>query len=75
MIRSSIMPMLPARHYESEHTKFMRELMERRGELTEEQRKARQIWWDKDPRELASGREMAKSRVPMQPYVYQNEVK
>ena len=67
------MPMLPARHYESEHTKFMRELMERRSELSEEQRKARAIWWDKDPRELASGREMQKSRVPMKPYVYQNE--
>ena len=69
------MPMLPARHYESEHTKFMRELMERRGELDDEQRKGRAIWWDKDPRDLASEREMAKSRVPMQPYVYQNEVK
>ena len=66
--------MLPARHYESEHTKFMRELMEARRELTEEQRAARAIWWDKDPRELASDRERAKSRVPMQPYVYQNDV-
>ena len=36
MIRFRIMPMLPARHYESEYTKFMRELMDRRGELTEE---------------------------------------
>lgn len=67
------MPMLPARHYESEHTKFMRELMERRSELSEEQRKARAIWWDKDPRDLAYDREMQKSRVPMKPYVYQNE--
>jgi hypothetical protein len=69
------MPMLPARHYESEHTKFMRELMEKRRDLSEEQRAARAIWWDKDPRDLASDREMAKSRVPMKPYVYQNDVK
>jgi hypothetical protein len=68
------MPMLPARHYESEHTKFMRELMDKRRDLSEEQRTARAIWWDKDPRDLASDREMAKSRVPMKPYVYQNDV-
>ena len=67
------MPMLPARHYESEHTKFMRELMDKRRELPEQQREARAIWWDKDPRELAADDERAKARVPMKPYVYQNE--
>ena len=67
------MPMLPARHYESDHTRFMRELMEKRSDLPEQQREARAIWWDKDPRELASDSEMAKARVPMKPYVYQNE--
>ena len=64
------MPMLPARLYESEHTRFMRELMEKRRDLPEQQREARAIWWDKDPRELASGRDSAQSRVAMKPYVY-----
>ncbi len=51
------MPMLPARHYESEHTRFMRELMERRRDLPDQQREARAIWWDKDPLELAADSE------------------
>jgi hypothetical protein len=67
------MPMLPARHYESEHTRFLRELMAERSDLAELQREARAIWWDKDPAELAADRDRAKSRVPMKPYVYQNE--
>ena len=67
------MPMLPARHYESEHTKFMRELMEKRPELREQQRVARAIWWDKSPQDLTSGRTMAEGRVPQKPYVYQPE--
>jgi hypothetical protein len=67
------MPMLPARHYESEHTRFMRELMEQRRHLAEQQRVARAIWWDKDPRELAADSDRAKSRVPMKPYVYSGD--
>jgi hypothetical protein len=64
------MPMLPARHYESDHTRFMRELMEKRGHLQDQQREARAIWWDKDPRELDADRDRAKGKVPMKPYVY-----
>ena len=67
------MPMLPARHYESEHTRFMRELMDRRPALADQQRVARARWWDKDPRELAADRTRAEGRVPMKPYVYQPE--
>tara|TARA_B110000037_G_C16732247_1_gene347577 strand:+ start:124 stop:312 length:189 start_codon:yes stop_codon:yes gene_type:complete len=33
--------------YESEHTKFMRELLNKRPELVEKQKEARAIWWDK----------------------------
>lgn len=33
--------------YESEHTKFMRELFNKRPELVEKQKEARAIWWDK----------------------------
>jgi hypothetical protein len=67
------MPMLPARHYESPHTKFMRELMEKRPDLEGKQREARAIWWDKDPQELAEDRKRAEDRVPQKPYVYQTE--
>ena len=64
------MPMLPARDYESPHTKFMRELMDKRPEIKEQQRVARAIWWDKDPQDLAAGHSMAEGRVPQRPYVY-----
>jgi hypothetical protein len=67
------MPMLPARHYVSPHTKFMRELMEQRPELEQQQREGRAIWWDKDPKALAEDRARAEGRVPQKPYVYQNE--
>jgi len=33
--------------YESEHTKFMRELFNKNPELAEKQKEARAIWWDK----------------------------
>lgn len=68
------MPMLPSRHYESEHTKFVRELKEKRPDLEEKQREARAIWWDKDPRALAEGRGMAQGKVPPTPYAYQAEL-
>ena len=67
------MPMLPSRHYESDDTRFVRELMERRPDLPERQRAARATWWDKDPGELGEDREMAKGKVPQKPYVYQSE--
>jgi hypothetical protein len=35
--------------YESEHTKFIRELMARHPEIGEDQRKGRAIWWDRPP--------------------------
>ena len=38
--------------YESEHTKFMREWMDKHPEETQEQAKGRALWWDKPPRKL-----------------------
>ena len=38
--------MLPSRHYESEHTKFMRELMRQHPDWAKKQREARAIWWE-----------------------------
>jgi hypothetical protein len=62
--------MLPSRHYESEHTKFMRELLAQKPELAQKQREARSIWWDKPPRELAEERVMDQGRIAQSPYVY-----
>lgn len=65
--------MLPARHYVSEHTRFMRELMAQRPELAQQQQQGRALWWDKLPRDLSLQREMDEGRVPQAAYVYQNE--
>jgi Protein of unknown function (DUF3460) len=67
------MPMLPARHYVSEHTQFIRALIEKKPELTAKQREGRAIWWDKTPDSLGEEKQMDEGRVPMQPYVYQTE--
>ena len=58
------MPMLPSRHYESDHTRFMRELMAKKPALEEEQRKSRALWWDKRPEDLAARARMDEARVP-----------
>jgi hypothetical protein len=65
------MPMLPARHYESDHTRFIREMMEKKPHLEQEQRRSRAIWWDKRPQDLAERRKMDEARVPQPGYVYQ----
>ena len=65
--------MLPSRLYESEHTKFIRELMRQNPQLPEQQRQARAIWWDKTPRELSEEHAMDEGRVPQSPYVYSSE--
>jgi len=65
--------MLPSRHYESEITKFIRDLMQKNPELAQKQREARAIWWDKTPRELTEEHAMDQGRVPQSPYVYFGE--
>jgi hypothetical protein len=64
------MPFLPARHYVSDHTKFISELLERKPEIENQQRAGRKIWWDKLPSEVEAQREMNKGRVPQKGYVY-----
>jgi hypothetical protein len=44
--------------YESEHTKFMREWMEKHPEEKLEQQKGRALWWDKPPRPLEAMKEV-----------------
>lgn len=58
--------------YESEHTKFMREWMEKHPEQVEEQKKGRALWWDK-PQDLETQREYAVGRVAQKPYPYSTE--
>jgi hypothetical protein len=65
--------MLPARNYESAHTRFIRELMEKKPQLAQEQQKGRAIWWDKRPPDLADRRKMDEGRVAQPAYVYQTE--
>ena len=67
------MPMLPSRSYESEHTKFIRDLLIARPLVDEDRRKGRAIWWDKRPADLAQRREMDEGNVPQKGYVYSSE--
>jgi hypothetical protein len=65
--------MLPARHYVSDHTRFIDELRAKKPGLGEAQQQGRAIWWDKSPQDLALRREMDAGRVPQPAYVYQTE--
>lgn len=72
-IRTPTMPLLPSRLYVSEHTRFIRDLLEKKPEIEIEQRTGRRIWWDKPPSEVQARRQMDASRVPQKPYVYSTE--
>ena len=67
------MPMLPARHYESDHTRFIREMKAKQPQLEQEQQKSRALWWDKRPKDLAERNRMDEGRVPQAGYVYQGQ--
>lgn len=58
--------------YESDLTRFIRELKSKHPDLERRQQEARAIWWDKDldAEQLARWRE---SKVAQKPYVYQTE--
>ena len=55
--------------YESDITRFIKELKTTRPHLEDEQRKGRSIWWDK-PQDLDTSRRRAESRIAQRPYVY-----
>lgn len=59
-----------AANYESDITRFIRELKAKSPDIDRKQREGRAIFWDKtlDPDELRRWRE---STVDQQPYVYQ----
>lgn len=64
------MPLLPARHYVSDHTRFIRDLLDRKPEVETDQRVGRKIFWDKLPSDVEAQREMSQGRVPQKAYVY-----
>ena len=55
--------------YESEITRFIRELKQKNPGIAELQRKNRATWWDR-PQDLEVQRERAESDVPQPAYVY-----
>jgi len=55
--------------YESEHTKFMRELFEKNPRLPQDQKEARAIWWDKKL-DLDERKRFKEAGVPQKAYVY-----
>ena len=56
--------------YESEHTRFMREWLEKHPQELEEQRQGRALWWDKSPVDADAQRRLGEARVPQKPYYY-----
>lgn len=55
--------------YESEHTKFMREFLEKNPQVEEKRLAARGIWWDKQ-QNIEERKRFNESDEPMKPYVY-----
>jgi hypothetical protein len=60
--------------YESEITRFVREMKQRKPDLERKQREAREIWWDKTL-DLEEQKRFAQARVNMPAYVYQPKPK
>ena len=63
-----------ARPYESEITRFLRELKQANPTIEPGQREGRAIWWDKNI-DLDLDRRFQQSRVPQPAYVYQTKAR
>lgn len=61
--------------YESEHTKFIREWMEKNPQELQEQKDGRALWWDKGEQDLETSRRYSASKVPQKSYYYDIEGK
>jgi hypothetical protein len=59
-----------AKFYESEVTRMMRELIGQKPQIVQEQRKGRQMWWDKKL-DLEEQQRFRAARVGQKGYVYQ----
>ena len=55
--------------YESDATRFLKELLKKNPELAEQRLRLRATWWDK-PQDLEIVRERDESDVPQPAYVY-----
>ncbi len=60
--------------YESDHTKFIKELKASNPAIEEGQRAGRALLWDKAPISLTDQEKTAQSRLSQQAYVYQTKV-
>ncbi|CUI08463.1 DUF3460 family protein [Massilia sp. P8910] len=60
--------------YESDHTKFIRELKAKNPGMEAGQIAGRALLWDKAPTSLAEQDKTKESRVSQQAYVYQNKL-
>jgi len=58
--------------YESDFTRFLKDLKQKDPELEQKQRAGRALLWDRPPIDLDARRRAEESRVKQQPYVYQN---
>ena len=58
--------------YESDATRMIRELLEVRPEIVDEQKKGRSLWWDRKL-DLDLLRREQESRVAQKGYVYQTD--
>ncbi|MCS0584506.1 DUF3460 family protein [Massilia pinisoli] len=59
--------------YESEHTKFIKQLKEQTPGMEERQQAGRSLLWDKAPLSLDEQRRIDESRIRQQAYVYQTK--
>lgn len=58
--------------YESDITRFIRQLKEQDPKLEEQQRRGRATWWDRT-QDAQTQRQFRDARVPQRPYVYSTE--
>jgi hypothetical protein len=56
--------------YESEHTKFIREWLEKHPEEIQEQKRGRALWWDKKPETPEVQQQNIQAEVPTKAYYY-----
>ena len=59
--------------YESEHTKFIKDLKEKNPGMEQGQQAGRALLWDKAPLSLDEQRRLNESRIRQQAYVYQTK--
>ncbi|RJG05624.1 DUF3460 family protein [Noviherbaspirillum cavernae] len=59
--------------YESDITRFIKELKQKDPNLEQKQRVGRALLWDKEPIDLDTQRRSTESRVQQQAYVYQSK--